>query len=259
MRPSGGILRLMLVLVTGATSGFGAEIARRFAHEGHRLIVTGRREERLAALERELGGAIALALPLDLRDQDAIAPAIAGLQPELAAIDVLVNNAGLARGLEPAQRASLDDWNEMVDTNIKGLMAMTRAVLPGMVARDRGHVVNIGSTAGRWPYPGANVYGATKAFVDQFSLNLRSDLLGTKVRVTVIDPGMVAGTEFSNVRFHGDDARAAKVYEKTEPLRPEDVAEAVHWVATLPPRVNVNSIELMPVGQAFAGLSVSRS
>ena len=249
----------MLVLVTGATSGFGAEIARRFARGGHRLIVTGRRQERLDALERELAGAIGLALPLDVRDQGAIARAIAGLPSELTAIDLLVNNAGLARGLEPAQRASLDDWNEMVDTNVKGLMAMTRAVLPGMVARDRGHVVNIGSTAGRWPYPGANVYGATKAFVDQFSLNLRSDLLGTKVRVTVIDPGMVGGTEFSNVRFHGDDARAAQVYEKAEPLLPEDVAEAVHWVATLPPRVNVNSLELMPVGQAFAGLSVSRS
>ena len=249
----------MVVLVTGATSGFGAEIARRFASGGHRLIVTGRRQERLAALERELGAAIGLALPLDVRDQAAIARAIAGLPPELAAIDLLVNNAGLARGLEPAQRASLDDWNEMVDTNVKGLMAMTRAVLPGMVARNRGHVVNIGSTAGRWPYPGANVYGATKAFVDQFSLNLRSDLLGTKVRVTVVDPGMVGGTEFSNVRFHGDDVRAAQVYEKAEPLLPEDVAEAVHWVATLPPRVNVNSLELMPVGQAFAGLSVSRS
>ena len=249
----------MIVLVTGATSGFGAEIARRFARGGHRLIVTGRRRERLDALERELGGAIGLALPLDLRDQEAIGRAIAGLPGDLTAIDLLVNNAGLARGLEPAQRASLDDWNEMVDTNVKGLMAMTRAVLPGMVARNRGHVVNIGSTAGRWPYPGANVYGATKAFVDQFSLNLRSDLLGTKVRVTVVDPGMVGGTEFSNVRFHGDDARAAQVYDKAEPLLPEDVAETVHWVATLPPRVNVNSIELMPVGQAFAGLSVSRS
>jgi 3-hydroxy acid dehydrogenase/malonic semialdehyde reductase len=249
----------MLVLVTGATSGFGAAIARRFAREGHRLIVTGRRADRLDALARELGPAIGRALTFDVRDQAAIGRAIAELPPELAPIDLLVNNAGLARGLEPAQRASLDDWNEMVDTNIKGLMAMTRAVLPGMVARDRGHVVNIGSTAGSWPYPGANVYGATKAFVDQFSLNLRSDLLGTKVRVTVIDPGMVAGTEFSNVRFHGDDARAAQVYAGAEPLRPDDIAEAVHWVATLPARVNINTLELMPVCQAYAGLSVSRA
>jgi len=248
----------MLVLVTGATSGFGAAIARRFAREGHRLIITGRRTDRLDALARELGAAVGRTLVFDIRDQTALARTLGELPPDLAAIDVLVNNAGLARGLEPAQRASLDDWNEMVDTNVKGLMAMTRAVLPGMVARDRGHVVNIGSTAGRWPYPGANVYGATKAFVDQFSLNLRADLLGTQVRVTVIDPGMVAGTEFSNIRFHGDDARAAKVYEGTDPLSPEDIAETVYWVTTLPARVNVNTLELMPVRQAYAGLSVSR-
>jgi 3-hydroxy acid dehydrogenase/malonic semialdehyde reductase len=248
----------MLVLVTGATSGFGAAIARRFAREGHRLIVTGRRADRLDGLAQELGGAVARAFTLDVRDQAAIARAIGELPPDLAAIDVLVNNAGLARGLEPAQRASLDDWNEMVDTNVKGLMAMTRAVLPGMVARDRGHVVNIGSTAGTWPYLGANVYGATKAFVDQFSLNLRADLLGTQVRVTVIAPGMVAGTEFSNIRFHGDDARAAKVYDGTDPLVPDDIAEVVHWVTTLPARVNINTLELMPVRQAYAGLAVSR-
>lgn len=248
----------MIVLVTGATSGFGASIARRFAREGHRIIASGRRTERLAALAGELGDAVALTLPLDVRDRAAVERAIAGLPPELAAIDLLVNSAGLARGLEPAQRASLDDWDEMVDTNVKGLMAMTFSVLPGMVARDRGHVVNLGSTAGHWPYPGANVYGATKAFVHQFSLNLRADLLGTKVRVTVVDPGMVGGTEFSNVRFHGDDARAAQVYAGTDPLLPEDIAETVYWIATLPARVNVNAIELMPVGQAFAGLAVSR-
>jgi 3-hydroxy acid dehydrogenase/malonic semialdehyde reductase len=248
----------MIVLVTGASSGFGVSIARRFAAGGHRIIATGRRTERLAALAAELGSAVALTLPLDLRDRAAVERAIGALPPELAAIDLLVNNAGLARGLEPAQRADLDDWEEMVDTNVKGLMTMTHAVLPGMVARDRGHVVNLGSTAAHWPYPGANVYGATKAFVHQFSLNLRADLLGTKVRVTVVDPGMVGGTEFSSIRFHGDDARAAKVYQGAEPLLPEDVAETVHWVATLPARVNVNAIELMPVGQAFAGLSVSR-
>jgi 3-hydroxy acid dehydrogenase/malonic semialdehyde reductase len=248
----------MIVLVTGATSGFGVSIARRFAAGGHRVIATGRRTERLAALAAELGDAVALTLPLDVRDRAAVERAIAGLPPELAPIDLLVNNAGLARGLEPAQRADLDDWEEMVDTNVKGLMTMTRAVLPGMVARDRGHVVNLGSTAAHWPYPGANVYGATKAFVHQFSLNLRADLLGTKVRVTVVDPGMVGGTEFSSIRFHGDDSRAAKVYEGAEPLLPEDVAETIHWIATLPARVNINAIELMPVGQAFAGLAVSR-
>ncbi|HTB59071.1 MAG TPA: SDR family oxidoreductase [Polyangia bacterium] len=248
----------MIVLVTGATSGFGVAIARRFAAGGHRVIATGRRTERLAALAAELGDAVALTMPLDVRDRAAVERAIAGLPPALAAIDLLVNNAGLARGLEPAQRADLDDWEEMVDTNVKGLMTMTRAVLPGMVARDRGHVINLGSTAAHWPYPGANVYGATKAFVHQFSLNLRADLLGTKVRVSVVDPGMVGGTEFSSIRFHGDDTRAAKVYEGAEPLLPEDVAETIHWIATLPARVNINAIELMPVGQAFAGLAVSR-
>lgn len=248
----------MIVLVTGATSGFGVAIARRFAREGHRIIAAGRRTERLAALRDELGDGVALTLPLDVRDRAAVERAIAGLPPELAAIDLLVNNAGLARGLEPAQRASLDDWEDMVDTNIKGLMTTTWAVLPGMVSRDRGHVVNLGSTAGSWPYPGSNVYGGTKAFVRQFSLNLRADLLGTKVRVTLVEPGMVGGTEFSTVRFDGDDRRATEVYRGADPLLAEDIAETVHWVATLPARVNINAIELMPVGQAFAGLAVSR-
>jgi len=247
----------MIVFVTGATSGFGAAVARRFAREGHRIIAAGRRVDRLDALRAELGDTV-FTLPLDVRDRPAVERAVAALPADLAAIDLLVNNAGLALGLEPAQRASLDDWERMVDTNIKGLMTMTRAVLPGMVARDRGHIVNLGSTAANWPYAGANVYGATKAFVHQFSLNLRADLHGTKVRVTVVDPGMVSGTEFSNVRFHGDDTRAAKVYEGADPLTPEDIAETIWWVATLPARVNVNAIELMPVSQSFAGLSVAR-
>jgi 3-hydroxy acid dehydrogenase/malonic semialdehyde reductase len=248
----------MIALVTGASSGFGSAIARRFVREGHRVIATGRRAERLVALAAELGSDRVHPLPFDIRDRGALDSALASLPTELAAIDLLVNNAGLARGLEPAQRASLDDWEEMVDTNVKGLMTMTRAVLPGMVERNRGHVINIGSTAARWPYPGGNVYGATKAFVGQLSLNLRADLLGTNVRVTVIDPGMVAGTEFSPVRFHGDAARADAVYAGTDPLTPDDVAEAVFWAATLPPRVNVNVIELMPVCQAFGPLAVSR-
>ena len=248
----------MIALVTGASSGFGTAIARRFVREGHRVIATGRRAERLDALAAELGTGSLHPLPFDIRDRGALDRALASLPTELAAIDLLVNNAGLARGLEPAQRAALDDWEEMVDTNVKGLMTMTRAVLPGMVERKRGHVINIGSTAARWPYPGGNVYGATKAFVGQLSLNLRADLLGTNVRVTVIDPGMVAGTEFSPVRFHGDAARADAVYAGTDPLTPDDVAEAVFWAATLPPRVNVNVIELMPVCQAFGPLAVSR-
>jgi 3-hydroxy acid dehydrogenase/malonic semialdehyde reductase len=248
----------MIVLVTGASSGFGAEIARRFAREGHQIIAASRRVDRLEALRAELGRERLHVLPLDVRDRDAIARAIAGLPPKLAAIDLLVNNAGLALGLEPAQDASLDDWDEMVDTNIKGLMTVTRAVLPGMVARNRGHVVNLGSTAASWPYAGANVYGATKAFVHQFSLNLRSDLGGTRVRVTVVEPGLVGGTEFSNIRFHGDDARAAAVYAGADALTAGDVAETVFWVATLPERVNINLVEMMPVSQSFAGYSIAR-
>ncbi|EFH13206.1 SDR family NAD(P)-dependent oxidoreductase [Pseudoroseomonas cervicalis] len=247
----------MLILVTGATAGFGAAIARRFAQDGARVIALGRRAERLEALADALGRDRVLPLPLDLRDSDAIAPAIAALPAEWSEIDLLVNNAGLALGLEPAQRASLSDWQTMIDTNVKGLAAMTHAVLPGMVARDRGHVVNIGSTAGEWPYPGGNVYGATKAFVRQFSLNLRADLFGTKVRVTDIEPGLVGGTEFSNVRF-GDDAKAAAVYDGTDPLTPEDIADAVHWVATRPARVNINTLQLMPVCQSFGPLRIHR-
>ncbi|HYZ31271.1 MAG TPA: SDR family oxidoreductase [Crenalkalicoccus sp.] len=248
----------MIVLVTGATAGFGLSIARRFAADGARIIAVGRRRDRLEQLAAELGPERCLPLPLDVADRAAMTAAIAALPPDFAAVDLLVNNAGLARGLEPAQQADLDDWDAMVDVNVKGLMYVTRAVLPGMVARNAGHIVNIGSTAGEWPYPGGNVYGATKAFVRQFSYNLRADLFGTRVRVTDIEPGLVGGTEFSNVRFRGDDAKAAGVYAGTEPLTPEDIADAVHWVATRPPRVNVNLVQVMPVVQSFAGLRVHK-
>jgi 3-hydroxy acid dehydrogenase / malonic semialdehyde reductase len=212
----------MIILVTGASAGFGTAIARRFAaaDPGARIVAVARRADRLAALRDEIGAARVHALPLDVADRAAVERAVATLPPAFAAIDVLVNNAGLARGLDPAQTASLDDWDAMVDVNIRGLMYMTHAVLPGMVARGRGHVVNIGSTAGEWPYPGGNVYGATKAFVRQFSLNLRADLFGTPVRVTDIEPGLVGGTEFSAIRFKGDMDAAAKPYEGTEPLTP---------------------------------------
>src|SRR5665213_1425252 len=248
----------MIILVTGATSGFGLAIARRFAAEGHRVIAAGRRGERLAALAEELGAARVHPVVLDVRDRNAIDTALAALPAELAAIDLLVNNAGLAVGLEPAQRADIEAWEVMVDTNVKGLMYVTRAVLPGMVARGRGHIVNLGSIAATYPYPGGNVYGATKAFVRQFSLNLRADLFGTRIRVTDVEPGMVGGTEFSAVRFDGDAHKAAKLYEGADALTPEDIAETVHWVASLPERVNINAIELMPVTQSFGALPVQR-
>lgn len=247
----------MIVLVTGATSGFGAAIARRFAREGNRVIAIGRRKERLADLQAELGEAVHTVV-LDIRERGAVEQAVGELPASLRDVDVLVNNAGLALGLEAAQEASLEAWERMVDTNIKGLMYMTRALLPGMVARNHGHIVNIGSVAASYPYPGGNVYGGTKAFVRQFSLNLRADLLHTRVRVTDIAPGLVGGTEFSVVRFGGDRARAERVYEGTDALTAEDIAEAVHWTTSLPERVNVNVLEIMPVTQAFAALPVHR-
>ncbi|CAA7613392.1 L-allo-threonine dehydrogenase, NAD(P)-binding [Magnetospirillum sp. LM-5] len=245
------------ILITGATAGFGEAIAKRFAALGDRLILVGRRADRLAALTGELAVPI-LPLVLDVRDRAGIEQAIATLPADFAGIDVLVNNAGLALGLEPADQASLDDWETMIDTNVKGLMAMTRAVLPGMVARDRGHVINLSSTAGTYPYPGGNAYGASKAAVTQFSLNLITDLVKTRVRVTNIEPGLCGGSEFSEVRFKGDKDAAAKVYAGTEPLTPEDVAEAVVWAANLPAHVNINRIEMMPTCQAPAGLTVYR-
>jgi len=247
----------MIVFVTGATAGFGAAIARKFIHEGHEVVATGRRSDRLAALREELGPTLC-AVELDVRDRDAVARLPDSLPERFRAVDVLVNNAGLALGLEPAQRADLDDWDTMVDTNIKGLTYVTRALLPGMVERARGHVINLGSVAGEFPYPGGNVYGATKAFVYQFTLNLRADLAGTQVRVTDVEPGLCGGTEFSNVRFKGDDEKARKVYEGTQPLSAEDVAETIYWVASRPSHVNINSVQLMPVCQAFGPFAITR-
>lgn len=247
----------MIIFVTGATAGFGESITRKFISAGHKVIATGRRQERLDALKAELGDAL-YTLKLDVRDRQAIEQAVAALPAEWGAIDVLVNNAGLALGLEPAHKASVDDWENMIDTNNKGLVFMTRALLPAMVERNIGHVINIGSTAGNWPYAGGNVYGASKAFVQQFSLGLRADLSGTRIRVTNIEPGLVGGTEFSAVRFKGNDEKVSKTYDNTTPLTAEDVSEAVFWVATLPAHVNINTLEMMPVSQSFAGLSVHR-
>ena len=248
----------MNVLVTGATAGVGLAVARRFVKEGARVIATGRRGERLDALKAELGDRL-LPVTLDVTDREAVQKAFESLPADFAQVDVLVNNAGLALGLDPAQAARLDDWDVMVDTNVKGLLYCTRAALPGMVARDRGHVINLGSVAAEFPYPGGNVYGATKAFVHQFSLNLRADLHGTSVRVTDIEPGIVGGTEFSNVRFRGDDARAASLYANMQPLTPEDIADTVHWVASRPAHVNINVISMMPVAQSFGPLPVKRN
>jgi 3-hydroxy acid dehydrogenase/malonic semialdehyde reductase len=246
-----------VVLVTGASSGIGAAVARRFAATGARLVLAARRADRLEALAAELSTPT-LVLPLDVRDRAAVERAVTGLPADFAAVDVLVNSAGGALGLEPAPEANLDDWEAMVDANCKGLMFVTRAVLPGMVARDRGHVINLGSVAGTYPYPGGNVYGAAKAFVEQFSLNLRADLAGKRVRVTNVEPGMVE-TEFSLVRFRGDEARARAVYQGFPPLTAADVAEAIFWCASLPPHVNINRLEMMSVMQSFAGFSVKRA
>lgn len=245
-----------IALITGSTAGFGEAIARRLHADGARVILTGRRQERLDALVDELGER-AHGLCFDVRDRVATEAALAGLPADFADIDILVNNAGLALGLEPAWEVDLDDWHTMIDTNCAGVVTVTRAVLPGMVARERGHVVNISSTAGVYPYPGGNVYGATKAFLIQFSLNLRADLTGHPIRVTDIAPGL-AETEFSLVRFKGDAEAAKKPYEGVQPLTAGDIAESVAWCLAQPAHVNVNRIELMPTMQAPAGLKVVR-
>ncbi|MBI9080965.1 MAG: SDR family oxidoreductase [Pseudodesulfovibrio sp.] len=245
------------VFITGATAGFGKAMAERYAREGWKLVLTGRRAERLVELKAALAPAPVHTLCFDIRDRKAVLDAAQSLPEEFANIDILVNNAGLALGLEPAQACDLDEWECMVDTNIKGLLYITRALLPGMVERNSGHIVNLGSVAGTYPYPGGNAYGGTKAFVNQFSKNLLADLLGTRVRVTNIEPGLCE-SEFSVVRFNGDTDKAAKVYEGTEPIRPDDIAEIVYWATTLPPHVNINSLEVMPVDQAFNHFAINR-
>ncbi|RFU36656.1 SDR family NAD(P)-dependent oxidoreductase [Actinomadura logoneensis] len=248
----------MTAFVTGASTGFGAAITRRLAADGARVVASARRAALLARVAADHPGTVH-PLELDVRDRPAVEHAIATLPAEFAEIDLLVNNAGLARGLEPAQDADLDGWDQMLDTNCRGLMYCTRAILPGMVARGRGHVVNVGSVAGAYPYPGGNVYGATKAFVHQFSQNLRSDLHSTGVRVTCVEPGMCGDTEFSTVRFGGDRERAHAVYAGMRPLGPTDIAETVSWAASLPAHVNINVVELMPVAQSFAPFQIHRN
>ncbi|MFZ6801590.1 SDR family NAD(P)-dependent oxidoreductase [Undibacterium sp. Di24W] len=248
----------MLVLITGASSGFGEAMARKFVQTGHRVIAAARRMGKLQQLQAELGKEL-LGVELDVTDKASIASMLANLPDEWRDIDVLVNNAGLALGVAAAQNASLDDWETMIDTNNKGLVRMTHALLPHFIDRKNGVILNIGSIAGSTAYPGGNVYGATKAFVDQFTLNLRADLIGTGVRATNIAPGLCGGTEFSNVRLKGDDAAAAKVYQGTQPLTAIDIAETAYWIATLPAHVNINYIEMMPMCQGFGSLAIQRS
>ncbi|MDA7949447.1 MAG: SDR family NAD(P)-dependent oxidoreductase [Hyphomicrobiaceae bacterium] len=245
-------------LVTGASSGFGEAIATRMVGQGHKVVLAARRMDRLKGLERGLGADMAHAVAMDVTDRRAVAHAVDALPAAFASIDILVNNAGLALGLAPAQDADADDWDRMIETNCRGVVNVTHAVLPGMVARGEGHVINIGSVAGTYPYVGGNIYGASKAFVRQFSLNLRSDLHGTGLRVTSIEPGLCGGTEFSSIRFKGEEERAASMYKGLDPILPEDIAEAVYWAASQPAHVNVNAIEVMPVAQSFAPLQVHR-
>ena len=247
----------MNVLITGASAGFGKALAERLVAHGHRVIGCARRLDKLNALADTLGEAF-LPVVMDVSDTASIPQIIADLPADFKQIDVLVNNAGLALGTEPAHNASLDDWIRMIDTNIKGLMALTHAVLPAMVARDSGYIINVGSIAGSWPYFGGNVYGATKAFVKQFSLNLRADLLGTQVRVTNLEPGNVAGTEFSNVRYHGDDDKAAQVYDGFKTMTGDDIGDILLWLIESPAHINVNRLEVMPVAQTYNGLTIAK-
>ena len=243
-------------LITGATSGFGAAAVRRFVAAGWRVIATGRRADRLQALVDELGADKVHAAAFDIRDETALDAALDALPAAFRDIDLLVNNAGLALGTAPAQQASLDDWRTMIETNVLALVTVTRRLLPLLVER-KGAIINIGSIAGSYPYPGGNTYGGTKAFVRQFSLGLRSDLHGTGVRVTDIEPGM-AETEFTLVRTHGDQAASDKLYAGAQPMTAEDIAEQIFYVATLPDHININRLEIMPSRQAWSPFAVDR-
>ncbi|MCL1622920.1 SDR family NAD(P)-dependent oxidoreductase [Moraxella sp. Tifton1] len=248
----------MNILITGVTSGFGRQITMDCVKAGHTVIGTGRRADKLAQIKAELGEDF-IPLCFDVADLKAIKSALADLDDVLLQdIDVLINNAGLALGLDSADKASIDDWQTMIQTNTLGLVQMTHQILPYMVAKNDGLIINISSTAGNYPYFGANVYGATKAFVTQFGLNLRADLIGKNVRVTNIEPGLCGGTEFSNVRFYGDDDRAGKVYENVAFIRPQDISNMVLWLINQPKHININRLEVMPTAQTFAGLTVHK-
>ena len=247
-----------LVAITGASAGIGAAAARRFAKAGFRLALTARRVDLLEGLRQELGKDSAI-YTLDVRSSEAVTKTFQEIEKQQGFVEILVNNAGCAFGLEPAYQSKIEEWDQCIETNINGLLYCTRATLPSMVKENKGHIINLGSVAGRYPYPGGHVYGATKAFVRQFSFNLKADLLGTNVRVSCIEPGLVGGTEFSNVRFRGDEDQAAKVYNQTQPLTADDIAEIIFFCHSLPRHVNINTVEVMPVCQASAPLSIHRA
>ena len=247
----------MIVLITGATSGIGKSCAEFFSKKGYKTILIGRRKKRLISISKKLKKP-SLPLQLDVRDKKEVFKTISELPKNFEKISVIINNAGLAWGVEPAQDADLKKWETMIDTNCKGLIYMTKAVLPDLIKRNNGHIINIGSVAGTYPYSGGNVYGGTKSFVKQFSLGLKSDLLGTKIRITNIEPGMT-NTEFSKIRYSGDKKKADKVYEKMSPLTGLDIAETIYWCVKRPKHVNINSVELMPLQQGFNFFAVSRT
>lgn len=250
----------MNILITGASAGFGASAVKKLIAKGHSVIGIARREDKLLQLKQELPENLQENFypeVLDLTDKDAISASAIRVLEKFGHIDVLINNAGLALGTEPAYQTNLNDWHTMVQTNILGLIDITHAYLPSMVERNFGHIINLGSTAGSHPYPGSNVYGSTKAFVKQFSMNLRADLYGKNVRVNMLAPGLCGGTEFSQVRFKGDLEKANGVYEGVVSLTPEDIADILVWLIELPPHINVNLLEVMPISQTFAGLKVA--
>ncbi|WP_281072444.1 SDR family NAD(P)-dependent oxidoreductase [Succinivibrio dextrinosolvens] len=245
------------VFVTGASAGFGAAIAKLLAQNGYKVIAGARRRSKLEELTASNSNIYPI--ELDVTDEKSVSTLLNDLPDDLKNIDVLINNAGLALGTDPAYNCNLNEWKTMVDTNINGILNMTNAILPSMVKRNHGYIINLGSTAGCWPYRGGNVYGATKAFVEQFTRNLRTDLSGTAVKATVIKPGLCGNTEFSNIRFHGDDKKTAAVYQDTVSISPEDIANTVLWLLSTPPHMNVNDMEIMPVCQTYGGLSVVRN
>ncbi|KPN74009.1 MULTISPECIES: SDR family oxidoreductase [Neisseria] len=247
----------MAILITGASAGFGEAMCRSFVAAGYHVVGAARRIEKLQALHAEFGERF-LPLEMDMTRPDSIDSALQNLPEPFASVDCLINNAGLALGLDAAHKADFSDWQTMIQTNIVGLSYLTRKVLPFMVERKNGYIINIGSIAGTYPYPGGNVYGATKAYVRQFSLNLRADLAGTGVRVSNIEPGLCGDTEFSNIRFKGDNERAAQLYENVQFIRPQDIADTALWLYQRPAHMNVNSIEIMPVAQSFGALPVHR-